>query len=163
MLKKLLLVLIFTFIVSGFVYAKDIPVQIEPSSKISTSNNRLQEGDSINFVVVNDVYVNSELYVKKGTDVVGIITSLVNNDFTCQEASIYAENFRVKTTGGDVVKLRGIVYKKGRDHFLFTQYIPICIPFFPFPNIFPFIKGGEAKILPKKDVFNLYLGVNDDL
>jgi len=165
MVKKILLFFVLFFTLNSLVYAEsnpcfdlsldyvqNIPVQIEPASKISTSDVNMQEGDNINLIVVNDVYLNSNLYIKKSTDVVGVITSLINNDFTCQEASIYAENFRVKTVDGKVVKLIGIVHKEGRNHSLVTQYLPIG---------FYFIRGGEAQILPKKDVFTLYLDTNN--
>lgn len=142
-------------------YAKDIPVQLKTISKISTSNVNLQEGDNINLIVADDVYLDSKLYIKKGTNAVGIVTSLTSNDFTCQEAQIYAEQFKVKNTNGKIVKINGVVYKKGRNHSLVTQYLPYG---------YSFIRGGEAQILPQKDVFTLYLDlknkqneVNDDL
>lgn len=151
MLKKTLLLSVLFFMVNSLVWAKDIPVQLEATSKISTANVNMQEGDNLNLVVVDDVYLDSKLYIAKGTAVVGVITSLVNNNFTCQEASIYAESFRVKTVDGKIVKLKGIVHKEGRNHSLVTQYLPIG---------YHLIRGGEAEILPQKDVFTLYLESN---
>lgn len=133
--------------------AKDIPVKIKPLVKISTSNNKLHEGDNINFVIAQDICINSKLYLKAGSPVIGVITSLVDNDFTCQEASIYAEHFKTKDVNGKTINLNGIVYKKGRNHWMLTQFLV---------GVYIFIRGGEAQIVPNKDFFNLYLEANND-
>lgn len=150
MLKKIIPILIATLALNLIAYAEEIPVKVAPASIITTADKTLQEGDSVNFVTTNDIYVNSKLYIKKGETVTGIITSLVNNDFTCQSASIYAENFKVKTIEGKTAKLKGIVFKEGRNHSYFTQYLG---------NGFQLIRGGETKILPDKDSYTLYLNV----
>ncbi len=156
MFKRILLILVLILVTNSFAIAQDIPVKLEALNEISTSNVNLQEGDEIALVVQQDVYNGSKLYIKRGAVASGVITSLVDNGFTCQEASIYAENFKVKLPHGKVVKLKGIVYKKGRNHSLFTQFLPIA---------YEFIRGGEAKIIPKQDVFTLYAegGKVDDL
>jgi len=145
---------------SNVTFAKDIPVKVVPTQKISTSNVDLQEGDDISFAVANDVFVGDRLYISKGATVTGLITKIVHNDFTCEEASIYAENFKVRSIDGKLVKLGGIVYKKGRTHFMFTQFIPEDLT-----NGFIFIRGGEAQIKPEKDSFILYVEgkPNEDL
>lgn len=155
MLKKTLLLLVLFFAVNSSAWAKDIPVQLEATSKISTANVNMQEGDNLNLIVANDVYVDSEIYIRQGTSAVGVITSLVNNGFTCQEASIYAESFRAKTVDGKTVKLKGIVHKEGRNHSLITQYMPLIPKYLPIGYFL--IRGGEAEILPQKDIFTLYL------
>lgn len=156
MMKKFFLTLFLIFSTCLLVMAEDaeIPVKIEALNPISTANVNLQEGDSITMVVSDNVYVNSKLYIKQGAVATGVITSLVDNGFTCQEASIYAENFKVKNAAGKTVPLKGIVYKQGRNHSLFTQFLPTG---------FHIIRGGEAKIEPQKDNYTLYLkGTNVD-
>lgn len=166
MLKRILLIFLILICFNNIAFSKEISVKVVPASEISTSNPSLQEGDNINLFTAEDMYVDSKLFIKKGEQVQGVITSLVNNDFTCQSASIYAENFKVKNTDGKIVKLSGIVYKNGRSHNYFTQYLPDHILH---PGLFFFIRGGEAKIMPGKDSFTLYLddnkkqGAKDDL
>ncbi|MDD3436653.1 MAG: hypothetical protein PHC64_05830 [Candidatus Gastranaerophilales bacterium] len=152
MFKKFF-VFILLFFSSQIVFAKEIPVKIKTLEKISTSNPQLQEGDTISLTTAQNVYVNSKLYIKSGTPVVGVITNLTENGFTCKEASIYAETFKVKNIEGKKVPLKGIVFKSGRDHHLFTQFLP---------GFYEFIRGGEAMILPNKDTFTLYLETKDD-
>ncbi len=149
MFKKIILTLILSSIGLG-VCAKEQIVLISAPAKITTSDVALKEGDEINFVLVKDIYVNSKLYAKKDEKVRGLITSLEPNGFNCKEASIYAENFVLNSVDGKEIKLDGIVYAKGRTHWMFTQFIP----FIP-----TFIRGGEVQIKPN-DTFELILKEN---
>lgn len=149
MYKKFLLTLILIFSFSNNVYSKEIPILVRSSTKISTANSQLKTGDCINFVVSNDVYINSKLYIKAGEKVSGIITNLSDNGYNCQEASLYAEDFKTKNIYGNTVKLNGIIYEKGRTHWMFTQIFVV---------LYPFIRGGELNIFPE-DTFTLYMDV----
>ena len=148
-MKRFCLILIIFGLLSQASYAKDLEVQIKPISKITTSNVSLKEGDNVDFFVANDVYLNSKLYLKSGEKVEGTITSLKNNSFSCEDASLYIENFVANDIDGKRTKLKGIIYKKGNDHWMITQFIPI---------FYVFIRGGEVQIEPSKDTFTLYLG-----
>lgn len=149
MLKKIILLLFLIIFFNTPTFSKEVPVIIIPVKEISTSDSKLQEGNFIDFVVAKDIYSNSKLLLKQGSVVTGIITRLQENEFNCQEASVYIENFKVQMPDGKLIKLNGIVYKKGRTHWMFTQV---------FVALYPFIRGGEAKILPKEE-FTLYLDV----
>ena len=146
MYQKIILTLILSCIALGAI-AKEQVVLISAPVKITTSDVSLKEGDEINFVLAKDVYVNSKLCAKKDEKVRGLITSLEPNGFNCKEASIYAENFVVNSVDGREIKLDGIVYAKGRTHWMFTQFIP----FIP-----TFIRGGEVQI-KANDTFELIL------
>lgn len=150
MIKKLFLLVIILFI-GKISFAKEMPVHIKPVSKITTSNVNLQEGDSANFVIKDDVLINSKLYLKKNTPVSGIITSLEENDYQYKPATLYIDNFVAKDVNNKTVKLKGIIYKKGNDHWMITQFIPLPLTI---------LRGGEVQIKPKKDVFTLILEDN---
>lgn len=152
MFKKFMLIAII-FILGQSVFAKSIPVQIKPADKISTAGSKVQEGDVVDFVVLNDVYKNSKLYLYGGEKVLGTITSLKSNNFLYEPAEIYIENFSTIDTTGKSVKLDGIIYKKGNDFSMITQFIPF--PCFA-------LKGGQARLRPNKDVFTLYLESKND-
>lgn len=146
MFKKFLLSLI--FITMGLcACAKEQIVTLYAPAKITTSNLNLKEGDQINFAVADDIYVNSKLFIKKDEKVTGIITGLEPNGLQCKEASIYSENFKTTSTDRNEIKLDGIIYKKGRTHWMLTQFLPL-IP--------TFIRGGEVQIKPN-DTFELLL------
>lgn len=148
MYKKLFLIGIM-LLFGQKLFAQTIPVEIQSKEKITTANQNLQEGDIIDFAVKEDVFLNSEPYIKKGEIVSGTITSLERKDFLYKPASIYIENFVTKNTEGQRIKLDGIIYKKGSDYWMITQFIPV--PLFA-------LKGSNAKISPDKDIFILYLG-----
>lgn len=149
MLKKIIISFILIAI-GGIVYAKELEIKVYSPTKITTSNLDLKEGDRIEFETVQDTYLNSKLYLKKGEKVIGVITSLEDNGFCCKEAVIYAESFRAKTFDGNTIKLNGLICKKGRTHWMFTQFLPFI------PEL---IRGGEVQIT-KKDRFNLYIEDN---
>lgn len=152
MFKKIFIisVLLLTFQVAN---AKEIPVNIQPVCKITTSNVSLQEGDNVNFVVKEDVIVNSKMCLKKNDKVTGVITSLEENDYLYKPAALYMDNFVLTETDGKSIKLKGIVYKTGNNHALLTQFIP-------FPCYW--LRGGEVQIKPQKDVFTLIFEDKND-
>jgi hypothetical protein len=146
MLKKIILSLILIS-VGLCSFASEQLVTLYSPAKITTSDLNLKEGDEINFAISKDIYVNSKLLIKKDEKVTGIITSLEPNGFGCKEASIYSENFKTKSIDGKEIKLSGIIYKKGRTHWMFTQFIPLL------PTT---IRGGEVQI-KQNDTFELIL------
>ena len=148
MFKKCFLSLILFFCCFNYSFAKEVDVVIEPTHKITTSNPNLREGDDVDFIAAQDVFLNSKLYIKKGSPAVGIVTSIENNDFLYKEASLYAENFKVENIDGKMVKLTGIIYKTGNKHQNITQLIPAALWV---------IRGGEVQIKPQKDTFTLFL------
>lgn len=152
MFKKLLLLLMICTL-GQTVFAKTIPVQIKPTVKISTAGSKVQEGDVVDFVVLRDVYQGSKLYIKSGEKASGTITNLKQNNFLYEPAEIYIENFSTKDATEKPVKLDGVIYKKGCDYWMITQFIPF--PCFA-------MKGGQVKLRPNKDFFTLYLESKND-
>lgn len=146
MCRKIILSL-FLFSIGLASFSNEQIVNLYAPVKITTSNVNLKEGDEINFALSKDIYVNSKLYARKDEKVTGLITSLEPNGFACKEASIYVENFKTKNVDGKEIKLDGIIYHKGRTHWMFTQFVPIL------PT---FIRGGEVQITPE-DTFELIM------
>lgn len=144
MIKRITLI-IFSLLITQVAFSKEIAVKIKPAYKISTSNLNLREGDTLDFVVSEDVYVNSRIHLKKGQKVQADVTSLEDNGFLVQPAKIYIENFRTLTSQNNQIKLKGIIYKTGNDHHMFTEFF-----------VFEVLRGGEVHILPGKDEFTIY-------
>lgn len=134
-------------------FAESIPVKLTSEQKITTCNRNLQEGDNITLITTDDIFVNSKLLIKKGTQTEGLITSLVDNDFESVPASIYAEQFKIKDVNGKIRKLNGVVFKEGRNHWMLNQFLPF---------VATIIRGGESFILPNKDFFTLHMEVNNE-
>lgn len=146
MLKKIGLCLIL-ILIGQISFAKEQIVNLYSPAKITTSDINLKEGDEISFATSKDICVNSKTFIKKDEKVTGIITSLEPNGFGCKEATIYSEQFKTKDINGNEIKLNGIIYVKGRTHWMFTQFIPFL------PTL---IRGGEVQIEPN-DKFELIL------
>ena len=61
MFKKCFLSLILFFCCFNYSFAKEVDVVIEPTYKITTSNPNLREGDDVDFIAAQDVFLNSKL------------------------------------------------------------------------------------------------------
>lgn len=145
----IILIIILCLTIQIAVSAKEVAVNIKPAQKITTSNLNLKEGDCLNFVVIDDVFVNSKLYLKKDQAVYADITSIEDNGFLVQPAKLYIENFRTTDINNQPVKLNGIVYKTGNDHHLLTDFF-----------VFDCLRGGEVHINPEKNKFTVYTEAN---
>lgn len=146
MFKKIFLIIAFLFYFVPVSISKEIAVKVKPVSKITTSDLKLQNGDSVEFLTVEEVNTDENLVFKKGQKVYGTITSLEENGFMNETANLYIENFYTNEDGKRI-KLRGIVYKQGRSHDMINGFLPI---------IDILIRGGEVQIKPEKDVFTIY-------
>jgi len=149
MIKKISLLFFLLLGCNSLALAKEIPVKIKPIYKITTSNALFTEGDSLDFVVAEDVLINSKVYFNKGQKVIGIITSREENDYLVTPAKLYIENFRTQTAQGKPIKLSGFIYKSGNKHDEIMEF------FNP-----EFIRGGEVQIKPEKDEFTIYAEEN---
>lgn len=147
MLKKIFIIFIFLFSFVPAGLSQEVSVKIEPISKITTSNLKLRNGDDVEFITAEDVNSEKNLVFKKGQKIYGTITSLEENGFMNETASLYIENFYTNKNGKRI-KLKGIVYKQGRSHDMINGFLP---------GIDVLIRGGEVQIKPEKDEFTIYL------
>jgi len=147
-MKRIILLVAFLLTINC-AYSKEIPIKIRPEHKITTSNVNILEGDSADFIISEDVFVNSKVFIKKGQKVTGVITSIENNDYFVKPATIYIENFKTINTSNTPIKLKGIVYKTGSEHPKFTELF-----------IFDLLRGGEVQIKPEKDEFIMHIEGN---
>lgn len=124
------------------VLAKELVLKVTPVEKITTSNEKLQEGDYVKFKAVNTIGK-----IKEGETITGLITLLEPNGFFGKEAMLSVEQFSTS----DSQKLNGSIYAKGNQHnqiMEFNGFIGITEMWF---------RGGEVTLLPDKDVFLLYM------
>lgn len=153
-MKKLFFLLICLGFISQAVLAKEIAVNVTPALKLTTANMKLMPGDKADFVVAEDVKVNSITCFKKGDKVTGVVTSREENGFLGQDASMCIENLYTINPSGKRVKLKGIVYKKGRSHDVVSGFVVLSELLNPITSI---IRGGEVQMEPNKDIFTVYM------
>ena len=129
MLKKLLLICVLLTGLSSL--AEEVPVTITPLQKVSTADKNLHEGDYIDF---KDI--------KTGDIITGVIKELTPNGFAGEQASLFINNFKYKTSGK---KLNGQIYIKGGEHAKYQELANNGLV----PATY-FIRGGEVILKPGK-------------
>lgn len=93
MTKKLIYILFICFVVTVPAFAEKIPVRITPLQVISTHHDETEIGDCIKFTTVNDVFVKDKIYIKKYTDIVGVVDHVHDNGWGGDAAEIVFKNF----------------------------------------------------------------------
>ncbi len=136
-MQKFLITLTLFIFANQICYAQDIAIKITPKYKYTTSTLALQEGDYLEFKVVEDVGD-----IKKDTIVTGLLTERCENGFEGKVGSLYVEQLKMGNKS-----LNGVIYQKGNPHELFLEHF--------FSSIW--VRGGEAFLIPDKDVFTVYL------
>ena len=130
----------------------DLPIKLQPAEVISTANPLLKAGDTVNFIVAEDVFHDKNLVVKKGTKVTGLILSLVENTYHGAPAEITIGQFEIKENNR-TYNIKGVIEKKGSTHEKAINNWSYIIG----PAVF-WIRGGETKLTPEKDQYTLYIG-----
>lgn len=130
---------------TGVIQAKELIVEITPVNKITTGGKNLQEGDFVDFRVVND---NDKL--KKGEIVTGLVTYLDPNGFAGKTAALNIEQFQIKTTKE---KLKGGIYLDGSAHNQIMEFKDHLL----LPTMY--VRGGEITLKPDKHTFVIYLEI----
>lgn len=92
---KKILILFFTLFLTCFsaTYAEKVPLKITPIQIIKTDKDDVQLGDWVDFATVNDVYLNNELYIKKGTPVIAVVDFVHENGWVKDNAEIRFKTF----------------------------------------------------------------------
>lgn len=147
--KTLLLFLIYISVLLPCV--ADTMVTVSPKTLISTSDKSLNEGDYVNFIVNNDIFVGGKLVIKKGENVEGLVLEMVPNGWSSTPAKITIGQLETKDVTGKRVKLVGSIYKSGKAHDIASAIVSDWQ-----------IRGGEVQIKPSEDLFNLVYAVKPD-
>ncbi len=119
-------------------------VKISPQKYYTTRKN-LNEGELLNFVLVQDVTIKNKLY-KKGTPVLARVENLSANSAYGVPADLVIDNFVLAPD----VKLNGQIEKKGANRTLWLYPTSVVLlPFFGAGLLLLPIRGGHAKLKPK--------------
>jgi len=135
-MKKFIIITLLTLI-SLPVQATKTMVDITPIEKITTSNDKLMEGD---YVYFKDINTDEQIR--------GLVTELKPNGFTGQEASITITQFQAVNSNN---KYDGSITIKGDEHKGVMTFYEWLIG-----SLGQFIRGGEVHIKPNKDIFTIW-------
>lgn len=114
-------------------FAEKTEVLITPIEKITTAGKGISEGDYVDFKVV-------------GTDkkLRGLVVKYQENGFGGKEAILVVDRFRALNSDD---KYEGTISINGNQHNGVMEF---------FSGWALYVRGGEVKILPDKDVFSLW-------
>lgn len=150
-MKKFLLVIMLMLIFAPASFAEKIAIKITPMQLISTHNNELEVGDWVKFKVVNDVFYKNKLFIKKDTQLVGVIDSIHENGFVADNAEIIFQTFYVRNVNNELVKFNYRLYigRKNSDSKTlgdkFIKYVAVIL------------RGNEIKVLPESIQYNIFM------
>ncbi len=96
--------------------------------------------DPVNFTVNEDLLINGQVVVRKGTAAVGSVINAEKGGYLGKSGKLAIQVESSQTVDGQPVKLRAAKGKEGSDKTNSTAALSMISPFFLFK------KGGEAKI-----------------
>lgn len=133
------------FVLNNSVLDNSCIIIIKPTESVSTCNDELEYSDVVEFEVVKNVYKKSNLYIKSGTKIYGIIDMLDENGWCADNAAIYFKEFKTKDVNGKKISIKAdlmidgfeiLKFKAGRTKQFFNY-------------ISTFIRGKEVDIRPE--------------
>ena len=150
-MKKLFLIFCLIIFSIQVVNAEKLPIKITPLQVISTHHDEIEVEDWIKFKVVNDVYYNENLYIKKNTVVTGIVDSVHENGIIADNAEIVFKQFALRDVNNKLVKLN-YTLTLNRDNaecyglgYKIKKYIGFIF------------KGNEIYVKPETTIYNIFL------
>lgn len=158
-MKKFFL-LFFVLIFALPAFALKIPVRITPTQIISTHSDEIETGDWLKFEIVNDVYVNDKIYLKKQTPIYGFVDFFHPNGWAGDKAEIKIKTFETRDINDEKVTINYPLDIKENKELVsdtkewiieFISEIPIL------SNIIFVIRGSEIYIEPDTNVFNIFI------
>lgn len=152
-MNKLLLCLILILVSSmpQIVFAEKIPVKITPIEIISTNNDEIEIGDWINFAIVNDVYIDNKIYLRKGTPIIGFVDFFHPNGWAGDNAEIKFKTFKTTDKNDKTVTINYPLNISGNTMKAtdIKQYISWVVTIF--------VRGSEIYVEPDAKIFNIFI------
>ncbi len=132
-----------------------LPLTIIPDQKISTTHDKIEVGDAIRFKVLNDVYKNDKLFIKKDTPIIGIVDHLSANGWEHDNAEITFKTFKARDINSNIININSDLKISGFEEL--KNLYPKKERFFQYIGIV--WRGKEIDIDPATDTtkFNLWL------
>ena len=138
---------ILSFFTSSEKTAEKLNIEIQPIELISTCHDETQINDIIRFKILNDVYYNNKLYIKKNAHIIGIVDYVQDNGWDYDNAQIQIKKFKTRDINGNIVEIQ---YPLEIDGFEILKYKGKR-----FAQLFNYAgilwRGKEVEIIPSQD------------
>lgn len=146
-MKKIVFVVFMYLFMAMNVFAADnkVAIKIMPLEKISTANDEIEVGDKVPFKVIDDVYRNKRLFIKKDTTMYGTVDFVKENGWFGNNAQVGFKTFRVRNTAGKLTTFNSELSLDGFD--TLKWFNPKWKRFFNYCSIV--FRGNEVDINPK--------------
>ena len=152
-LNRRILAATFALLTAFFVHASgatlpqdDIVVSEGTAVKVITTSEitskKAKPNDPVGFTVDEDVVMNGQVVVRKGTEAVGSVVNAEKGGYMGKSGKLAIQVESTKTVDGQSLKLRAAKGKEGEDNTTSTMVLSFISP------VFLFKKGGEAKVDP---------------
>lgn len=155
-MKKIILMTLLLLFNAGISFAIEdkIPIKIAPLEPISTAFDETEVGDRVPFLVVEDVYKNDKIFIKKGTTMYGTVDFVKENGWFGDNAEVEFKTFRVRNTSGKLTTFNSNLLLTGFN--TLKWYNPAWKRFFNYCSLI--FRGNEVDINPNisDPVFNIW-------
>lgn len=132
-----------------------IPIKLQILEAITTKNNKISEGQLIDFVVREDVKYNHKVVIPKGTKVTAVVQTYQSRGMNGIPGIIVLDNFKIPNVNNS--RLKSIYIKRGQDRSYIVFPIKWALTLIPFAGYSTnLILGGHAQIKKKHNVIIYY-------
>jgi hypothetical protein len=121
------------------ILAEATPINVVTAEDVTSKD--AKPNDPINFAVSEDLLVNGQVVVSKGTAAIGSVINAEKGGYLGKSGKLGIQVESTKTIDGQPLKLRAAKGREGNDKTNSTAALSMILPFFLFK------KGGEAKIM----------------
>jgi len=122
------------------VVSEGTAVKVITTSEITSK--KAKPNDPVGFTVDEDVVINGQVVVRKGTEATGSVVNAEKGGYMGKSGKLAIQVESTKTVDGQPLKLRAAKGKEGEDNTNSTMVLAFISP------VFLFKKGGEAKVAP---------------
>lgn len=154
-MKNLVFSLVLLFGLCAPAFAEKIPVRIAPAQIISTHHDEVEVGDNLEFMTIEDVYKNGEIYIKKYQRVVGVVDFFYPNGWAGDSAIIKINKFYTTDVNNKKITVNYPIEINGRS----ARASDVRYAFIE-PSLFYWlfvIRGAEIYLDPDTKMFNLFI------
>lgn len=123
----------------AIVLAEGTPIRVVTAQDITSKE--AKPNDPVNFTVDEDLSVNGQVVVRKGTAAVGSVINAEKHGYMGKSGKLAIQVESTQTVDGGRLKLRAAKGKEGKDKSSSTVALSLIIS-----SVFLLKKGGEAKI-----------------
>lgn len=131
--------------------AEIIKIPISSIFQINTENNTIiNEGQTLTFKVLKNIYKNGDVFIAKGTPVSALVETLTQPSFGGDPAEIHIGRFTTIDINGKKVELTGEIQKQGANRAIWVRPLADIVSWgsiygTPLMLLY-FVKGGDVKI-----------------